>query len=197
MSAGKSSQVIAVTSTVGGEGKTELCANLAGIISLTGKRVIILNLDMRKPTLHERFGLENEIGMSTVLSCHAAISEVIQHTKYKNLDMIASGPIPPNPSELIQSKRMEELIEMLRTVYPVIILDTPPVGLVTDARTLMGFSDISIYLLRAGQSKKAFLRQADMFFHSDGIQGFSVVLNDVKMTKEGYGYGYGYYEEDL
>ncbi|MEA3433433.1 MAG: GNVR domain-containing protein, partial [Campylobacterota bacterium] len=98
----KSAQVIAVTSTVGGEGKTTVCINLGGIMSMANKRTVILNLDMRKPTLHEKFGLKNIKGMSTLLSGHTALGEVIQHTEYENLDIITSGPVPPNPSELIQ-----------------------------------------------------------------------------------------------
>ena len=193
----KSAQVIAVTSTVGGEGKTTICINLGGIMSMANKKTVILNLDMRKPTLHQKFGLQNTKGMSTLLSGNTALGEVIQYTEYENLDIITSGPVPPNPSELIQGELMERVLEKLREVYDIIILDTPPIGLVTDARTLMHFADTSIYVLRADYSKKGFLRSIEKLSKED-IPGLGILLNDVKMSRNGYGYGYGYgyYEEE-
>jgi capsular exopolysaccharide synthesis family protein len=191
--------VVAVTSTVGGEGKTTICINLGGIMSIADKKTVILNLDMRKPTLHKKFGLKNGKGMSTLLSGRTSLGEVIQATQYANLDVITSGPVPPNPSELIQSELMERVLEKLRDVYDVIILDTPPIGLVTDARTLMHFADTSLYVLRADYSKKEFLRSIEKLSREE-ISGLGILLNDVKLGKGsygyGYGYGYGYYEEE-
>ena len=199
----KGSHVIAVTSTVGGEGKTTVCINLGGIMSMADKKTVILNLDMRKPTLHKKFGLKNLKGMSTLLSERTNLNEVIQHTEYENLDVITSGPLPPNPSELIQSELMERVLEKLRQVYDVIILDTPPIGLVTDARTLMHFADTSIYVIRMNHSKKGFLRSIEKLASED-IRGFGMLINGAKTDSHGYGYGYGYgygngygyYEED-
>ena len=191
----RNSHVIAVTSTVGGEGKTTTCINLGGIMSMADKKTVILNLDMRKPTLHEKFGLTNTAGMSTLLSERTALNEVIQHTDYANLDIITSGPVPPNPSELIQGVLMEKILEKLREVYDIIILDTPPVGLVTDARTLMHFADTSLYVLRSDHSQKSFLRNIEKL-SKDNISGFGIIFNDIKAGSDGYGYGYGYYEED-
>lgn len=188
--------VIAISSTVGREGKTTLCTNLGGIVSMAGKKTIILNLDMRKPTLHKKFGLVNRQGMSTLLSSHTQLDAVIQKTDYQNLDIIASGPVPPNPSELIQNELMSSVLEELKKHYDVIIMDTPPIGLVTDARTLMHYADISLYVMRSGYSKKEYFRALNKL-HKEKIQNFAVVLNDVKMEHSGYGYyGYGYYEED-
>ena len=197
MSHYKSAHTIAVTSTVGGEGKTTVCINLAGIMSMAGKKTVLLNLDMRKPTLHEKFNLSNKQGMSTLLSGSTNLGKVIQKTEYENLDVITSGPIPPNPSELIQSELMEKLLDKLKEVYDVIILDTPPVGLVVDAKTLMHYVDTSIYVLRAGYSKKGYLRSIREISSIKEIQGLSILLNDVKQGQDGYGYGYGYgyYEE--
>ena len=197
MSRKNASHVIAVTSTVGGEGKTTICMNLSGIMSMANKKTILINLDMRKPTLHERFGINNRLGMSTLLSGNTDLKSVIQHTEYENLDVITSGPVPPNPSELIQSEIMEKLLLKLKEVYDVIILDTPPVGLVTDARILMHLADTNIYVLRANYSKRGFLRNVEKLAKED-IRGFGMLLNDVKMGKGGYGYGsgYGYYEEE-
>ena len=200
MSSYRRAHTIATTSTVGGEGKTTVCVNLAGIMSMAGKKVVILNLDMRKPTLHAKFGLQNKKGMSTLLSGRTALGDVIQHTEYENLDIITSGPVPPNPSELIQSELMGKILDKLKEAYDVVIIDTPPIGLVTDARTLMYHADTSIYVMRAGYSKKTFLRNIKELSALKEIQGLSILLNDVKESKSGYGYGYGcgygYYEED-
>jgi capsular exopolysaccharide synthesis family protein len=164
---------------------------------MAGKKTIILNLDMRKPTLHEKFGLPNKQGMSTLLSGSTNLDQVIQKTEYENLDIITSGPVPPNPSELIQGELMEKILGKLKEIYDVIILDTPPVGLVVDAKTLMHHVDTSIYVMRAGYSKKGFLRSIKEISSIKEIQGLSILLNDVKQGKDGYGYGYGYgyYEE--
>ena len=191
---------ITVTSTIGGEGKTTVATNLAGIISLSGKKVVILNMDMRKPKLHTKFLLDNKQGVSTLLSGKIALKEVIQNTKYKNLDIISSGPIPPNPSELIDSKIMDTLLESLRKDYDIIIFDTPPIGIITDAIHLMRKSDITLYVLRAEYSKKQYIENLVRISKEQDIKGLSFLLNGVKSSKEGYGYGYGsgygYYEED-
>ena len=193
----KQSHVIAVTSTIGGEGKTLLCSNLSAIMSIADKKTIVINLDMRKPTLHTRFSVPNKQGMSTLLSGNSNLESVIQKTQYPNLHVITSGPVPPNPSELIQSLLMEKIIVKLREHYDVIILDTPPIGLVTDARTLMNLADTSIYVLRAGYSKKSFINSLKALSKLHEVHGLSILLNDMKMDKSGYGYGYGYgYYED-
>ena len=198
MSNYRAAHTIAITSTVGGEGKTTVCINLGGIMSMAGKKTVILNLDMRKPTLHEKFELPNKVGMSTLLSGATSLGKVIQQTEYEYLDIITSGPVPPNPSELIQGELMEKVLEKLKEVYDVIILDTPPVGLVVDAKTLMHHADTSIYVMRAGYSKKGFLRSIKEISSIKEIHGLSILLNDVKQGKDGYGYGngYGYYEEE-
>ncbi len=189
---------MAITSTVGEEGKTTICINLAAIMSMSGKKTVILNLDMRKPTLHQRFGLLNIYGMSNLLSGYVSLKEVIQNTQYENLDIISSGPIPPNPSELIQTEFMEKILNKLKELYDIIIIDTPPVGLVTDARTLMHYADTTLYIVRADYSKKDFLRNIKDLSLRDDVKGLSILLNDVNMNRGGYGYGYGYgyYEED-
>jgi len=198
MESKKGSHIISITSTIGGEGKTTIGMNLAAIMSMADKKTILLNMDMRKPTLHERFGIENTKGMSTLLSKHTSLGSVIQHTEYKDLDVITSGPVPPNPSELIQGELMEQVLEKLSEVYDIIIMDTPPVGLVTDARTLMHLSDTSIYVLRAEYSKKGFLRGIEQLYQHKEMKGLGILLNDLKVSRDGYGYGYGYgyYEED-
>ncbi|MEO8588241.1 MAG: polysaccharide biosynthesis tyrosine autokinase, partial [Flavobacteriales bacterium] len=125
-------KIIAITSTISGEGKTFVAMNLAGIISYSGKRVIILDLDMRKPKIHLGFGVENVRGMSTLLIGKDSLESCIRNSTLENLDFITAGPIPPNPSELIISRKMTELLEELKSRYDVVLIDNPPVGLVTD-----------------------------------------------------------------
>jgi capsular exopolysaccharide synthesis family protein len=192
-------QVILLTSTVGREGKTTISVNLGAIMSLAKKRTIIINLDMRKPTLHERFDLPNQTGLSELINGRAKLKDVIQTTRYPYLDIISSGAIPPNPSELIQSDVMYEILEALKQGYEMIILDTPPIGLVTDAKELMHYVDINIYIVRADYSKKEFLQNLKKFDHIEKIPNLGIVLNDVKRKKGHYGYysgyGDGYYDE--
>jgi len=183
--------LLSVTSTIGGEGKSTISSNLAAILSLTGKKIIILNLDMRKPTLHKIFSLSNNRGMSNILSGHSTLDEVIQETDHSGISIISSGPIPPNPSELIESNEMIETIDKLKENYDVIILDTPPIGLVTDAMTLMKISDITLFVLRANYSKKIFLEDIQRITREHELQGVSLLLNGIKAYKDGY----GYYEE--
>jgi len=193
-------QVILLTSTVGQEGKTTIAVNLGAIMSLSKKRTIIINLDMRKPTLHERFDLPNQIGLSELLNDRVELADVIHETRHPYLDIISSGAIPPNPSELIQSEKMYEILEQLKHGYDMIILDTPPIGLVTDAKELMHYVDVNIYIVRANYSKKEFLDNLKKFDFVEKIEHLGVVLNDVKPKKGKYGYysgyGYGYYEEN-
>ncbi len=186
-------KTISISSTISGEGKTFTAVNLATIISMTGQNTIIINVDMRKPTLYKKFGLKNSKGMSTYLSGKSLLYEVIQQTEYENLDVITSGPIPPNPSELINSKAFKELMTRLQDVYEVIILDTPPIGLVSDARVVMDLCDINLYVVRENYSKKVFLENLESL-KEEQIKGLGIVYNDIKLTKGGYGYGYGYYK---
>ena len=128
----KSSKIIAISSTISGEGKTFLAINLAGIIAFTGKKVVIIDLDMRKPKIHIGFGVKNDKGMSEILVGKNVISECIKNSPLKNLDFITAGTLPPNPSELIVSNEFESTINKLKKNYDLIVIDNPPVGLVTD-----------------------------------------------------------------
>ena len=185
-------KVIALTSTVSGEGKTFVALNLGGIISFSGKRVIIMDLDMRKPKIHKGFGVVNEKGMSTILINKHGIQECIQLSSVPNLHFITAGPIPPNPSELIISDRMSQVIEELKREYDVLIIDNPPVGLVTDGVTMIQRADYPIYVFRADYSKKNFIQILDRLQNESNIKKISVVLNSVDISKNRYGYNYGY-----
>lgn len=199
LSQGEDSLVIASTSTISGEGKTTISINLGAVMSLTGKKTIIVDLDMRKPQLHKRLQLSNLKGISSVLAKKEKLSDVIQHiqhAEYAGLDFISSGPIPPNPSELIEGDMMAQIIKELRSEYDIIFFDTPPVGLVTDALLILPMADVSLYVVRAGYSDKDFLKNIDRIVEEYDIKGLGIILNDVSYEKVGYGYGHGYYEEN-
>lgn len=190
-----SSKVIAITSTISGEGKTFVSINLAGIIAYSGKRVIVLDLDMRKPRIHLALGLDNSKGMSTLLIGKYKLEEVVHKTDTDNLDVITAGPIPPNPSELIISKPMDDLLELLKKNYDLVIIDNPPVGLVTDGIAMLQKADYPIYVMRANYSKREFIHFIDRLYFENDLTNLSIILNgiDIKRQRYGYGYyGYGY-----
>ena len=143
ISSGKQKRMISITSTISGEGKTFVTVNLGGIIAMSGQRVIILDLDMRKPKVNLAFGTENVRGVSTILIERHSLAECIQHTSIESLDFISAGPTPPNPSELILSPKFDQLVAELFKSYDVVLIDTPPVGLVTDGILIMRKADNS------------------------------------------------------
>jgi len=187
-----SPKIIAITSTISGEGKTFVAVNLAGILEFAGKKVIILDLDMRKPKIDKSFQLNNEKGMSTLLSGINTLDECIQQGPLPNLKVITAGPIPPNPSELILSPKMFEILDQLKTMYDYVIIDNPPIGLVSDATPILQKADIPIYVFRANYSKNNFIQIYDRLKNENKISKLSVILNDVEINKKTYGYNYGY-----
>ena len=188
----KSAKIIAITSTISGEGKTFIALNLAGIIAFSGKKVIVLDLDMRKPKLHLGFGAENNNGMSTLLIEKDAVENCIRHSDLDGLDFITAGPIPPNPSELIINGKLDELIEKLKLDYDMIVIDTPPVGLVTDGIPVIQKADYPIYIFKANYSKKNFIQNVDRIINENNVPKLAVILNSVDVESKGYGYNYGY-----
>ena len=188
----KDSKVIAITSTISGEGKTFIALNLAGIIAFSGKKVIVLDLDMRKPKLHLGFGAENQNGMSTLLIEKDSVENCIRHSSLDNLDFITAGPIPPNPSELIINGVLDTLIEKLKLDYDMIVTDNPPVGLVTDGIPVIQKADYPIYIFKANYSKKNFIQNVDRIINENNVPKLSVILNGVDIENRGYGYNYGY-----
>jgi capsular exopolysaccharide synthesis family protein len=200
-------KLISITSTISGEGKTFIAINLGAIISFSNKKVIILDLDMRRPKIHKAFGVENMQGMSSLLIGKANIKDCIRKTRLEDLDFISAGPIPPNPSELLLNDELEKIIEELKKKYDYIITDNPPVGLVTDGIVLIQKADFPIYVFRADYSKKQFVQNVDRLKNENHIHRLSVILNSVDVNRNrygynygygygyGYGYSYGYYEE--
>jgi len=198
-------KVIAITSTISGEGKTFIATNLAGILAFSDKKVIILDLDMRKPKIHSVFGNKNDVGMSSILAGQTKFANCIRHTLVKNLDYISAGPIPPNPSELIINQRMDELLLQLKTRYDFIIIDNPPVGLVADGIKSLIKSDYPIYVLKANYSKKSYITNIDHLIDDNSIHSLSIILNALDSENLSFGrpksylngYGYGYYDDDV
>ncbi len=201
----KEPKVIAVTSTVGGEGKSFISANLASIMALSGKKTLLIGLDLRKPKLQHDFKVNNEIGVSTFLINHSSYEEIIQSTETDNLYICLSGPSPPNPAELIESDKMTELIKSAKKDFEYIIIDTPPVAIVTDALLLSDIANAYLYIVRQNYSNKNVLKLIEDLQKNITLKNLSIVLNDAKISmayvyKYGYNYGYGYrqgyYDDD-
>lgn len=190
-------QTIAVTSTVSGEGKTFVVLNLGGIIALTGQKVVLVDVDLRKPRLHQGLEVENNFGLSNLLGGQYTLDEVILKSRVDNLDFITAGAIPPNPSEMIMSEAFENVYKELKNRYDVIIFDTPPVGLVSDSVHLLCKSDISMYVFRANYSKRYYSEKLKELAKIKEIKNLNIVLNGAEMSgKEmSKGYNSGYYEE--
>jgi len=188
-------KVITVSSTVSGEGKSFVAMNLGGVMALSNKKVILLDLDMRKPKSNLPTDVGDKTkGISTILIRKDAWTDCLTKTPLGNFDYVPSGPHPPNPSELLMNGEFESLLDDLRKNYDYIILDTPPVGLVTDGIMAMKRSDISIYIFRANYSKKDFLFNLQRIININKFSNITTLLNALPNTGE-QSYGYGYYEE--
>ncbi|GIT98063.1 polysaccharide biosynthesis tyrosine autokinase [Sulfurovum sp. TSL1] len=183
--------VILVTSTVSGEGKSTIVANLGAIFQMANMKTILVNLDLRKPTLHHYFNVPNSAGISTYLSGRSRIGEIIQPTEYKNLDIISSGPTPPNPSELILTDKLDELIEVLKEEYDYIFIDSAPMGLVSDTMHLMQYADMSLIVFRENYAKKSFVTDLNNLVKKHDLKHIGLVINSVDASSSSYGYGYG------
>jgi tyrosine-protein kinase Etk/Wzc len=188
---------VAVSSTLSGEGKTFTAINLASIYSLNNKKTLLISCDMFKPSSFKDFELGSKVGLSNYLSQQVdSIFEIIQNTKYANFDIITSGAIPPNPSDLLASERFVNLLTELKKVYDVIVLDTPPVGLISQSFEVIKYVDLITYVLRYKFSQKAFVDDLNDIKIKKGIQNIYAILNDVPAKELIYkGFNYGYYEE--
>ncbi len=203
----KKSKIICITSEVAGEGKSFVAVNLTSTLSLIDKKVILIAADLRRSKLHKTFHVPNDIGLSNYLAHQCEASDIINHSNQKNLDFIISGPVPPNPSELLYTARMSKLIEQLKLSYDIIMIDTAPIGLVSDAIPLLRMSDINLFVIRSGKSKfyaATIPQRIALEYHLDNT---AIVLNafaedllhsryyTTKFTGENYGSRYYYYSD--
>jgi len=184
---------ILVTSTIAGEGKTTISANLATMFEKAKYKTLLINLDIRKPTLHHFFSINYQEGISTYLnSNNSDVKEIIFATEFANLDIISSGPIVEEPSELILSKRLPLLLEELKTMYEYIIIDTAPIGIVTDTKTIMQYSDLNLIILRENYAREEFVLTIDQMIQQHEFKNVGLLLNASKTEGGEYGYGYSY-----
>ena len=191
--AGNSLKTIAITSCTPDEGKSTTAANLAIVLTQTGKRVLLMDCDMRNPTVHKNFKLSNKVGLSSCISLGTELAEAVQETEIENLDALTSGVIPPNPSELLGSERMQAILARAQEEYDYVLLDTPPVLPVTDTLVLGSLVDGLILVLDSGEIKVEMARDVKNQLMHAGANILGVVLNKVRSEHHGYGYGYYYY----
>lgn len=188
-------KTLMITSSVSGEGKTFCSLNIATVFALSEKKTVIIGLDLRKPKIFEDFNLKNDVGVVNYLIKQKTLDEIINHTHIPFLDVIVAGPIPPNPAELVMSDGMKELIEELKNKYDYIILDTPPVGLVSDALELAEYCDVTLYIVRQNFTKKEMITLLNNRVKRGELNNTSIILNGFQNKAKygaGYGYGYGY-----
>ncbi len=207
--------VILVTSSVSGEGKSFVATNYGAALALTGKRTVILEFDIRKPRLLKGLGMQTVKGLSNYIIGHATIEEILQPVdKIENLYVIGCGPVPPNPSELLLDGRVTALFVLLKERFDNIVIDTAPVGLVSDAFTLSAHANASLYIVRQGYTLRRQLNMVEDLYQKKRLPGMGLVVNDIQSTGRyggyygygggsyygygGYGYGYGgeYFQEN-
>lgn len=201
-------KVILVTSSIPNEGKSFVAINTSISLCLTGSKVVLLEFDLRKPKISKELGVNRNKGLSTFLVGSTDAAEIIQqYPGISNLKVIPSGPIPPNPSELISSPRLKELLDYLKQQFDYIIIDSPPVGAVTDAKILAGVADATLYIVRQNYTHSSFLELIEDINKKKILPNLNIVFNGIRVTpipgyrygnaygynyRYGYGYGYGY-----
>ena len=199
-----------ISSSISGEGKSFVAINLAISFTLTGKKVALMEMDLRKPKLSKILKVKKTPGISSNLSGKASVDEIIKETEFPGLYIISAGPIPPNPTELIQGEEFEVLMTELKTRFDYIIMDTAPVSPVTDAQLLQKFADINLFVIRHAVTPRVFLSMIDALHKQKKFKNMYLVFNGIKPrgfniygygfggygngngNGNGYGYGYGY-----
>lgn len=192
MLGGENDKVVLLTSTRSGEGKSFIALNLAATLSLLeGRKVLLVGMDIRNPQLANYLGINPPLGLTNYLSAsNVTLDSIIEPMPgVKNCDLIVAGPIPPNPAELLASKKVDELFATLRTMYDYIVVDSAPVGMVSDTFTLDRIADATVYVTRVNYSTLADLRFVEQIYTDKRLKKLSVVVNGTA-SKKGYGYGY-------
>ena len=195
---GEGSQVILISSCLPGEGKSFITTNIALSLALMGKKTVVIAADMRKPRIHKAFGVSGTKGLSQVLISKLSIDEAVEETNYKDLYIMPPGPIPPNPAELLLNKEFAMMIDYLKTKFDFVIIDSPPLGLISDAEIMAEQADFSLFVVRHDHSlKEAVKNILGPIDESSKFWPAAVVYNGIKTRGmgrygKGYGYGYGY-----
>jgi capsular exopolysaccharide synthesis family protein len=187
--AGESAKTILVSSCVSGEGKTFSSLNIAAAYAQIGKRTVLINFDLRNSNAIVK-DADNSNGLSLYLSGETELDDIIQKSVFKSLDLINAGPVPPNPLELMENERTNQLFGFLRNNYDYIIIDTPPMAQVSDAFTIIQYSDLNIIVVRYNKTKKKLLRLVLGELKNKNINNVCIILNDNKLVSEQMGYGY-------
>lgn len=182
---------IMVTSSGPMEGKSTTAANLAVVFAQQGKSVLLVDADLRKPTVHYTFGLANSKGLSSVLTRQAELGEAVNTTDVDHLHVLTSGPIPPNPAELLSSRAMGQFFELVKEEYDLVIFDTPPVNAVTDGQVLANQCDGTILVVSSGRTEVDPVTKAKELLVAAQARILGVVLNNKKAKDTQYYYYYG------
>ncbi|MBT5859264.1 MAG: polysaccharide biosynthesis tyrosine autokinase [Flavobacteriales bacterium] len=195
----KEDKVYLLTSSISGEGKTFIASNLSIVFANAGYKTLLLGADLRRPKLYEDFDTDNSKGLSTILDAEHTTSECTLQNVTENLDVISSGPLPSNPSDIFLNENFEQLINELKNKYDKIVIDTAPIGLVADAYMVMKHTDVNLFVVRQNFTSKDLLKFVNDLYKNNRIENLSLVLNDVSTGsgvygygKYSYGYGYGY-----
>ncbi len=190
----KMGKTIFVTSTQSGEGKTFTAINLALSLAISGKKTLLIGMDLRAPKITKYLDLEEILGVTNYIkNSTLTINEVTEdHTKFDNLHLINSGDIPPNPGEILMSKRVAEIFAEVKQIYEYIIVDTAPVGMVTDTIQISKYADLTIYVVRANYLDKRMLHIPEKLNNENKLTNMAMLINESDQTKGAYGYGYGY-----
>jgi capsular exopolysaccharide synthesis family protein len=180
-----------VTSSGPGEGKSTSAANLAVVFAQLGKKVLLVDADLRKPTAHRTFGVNNLFGFTTVLTKQATLGKTVIETEEKDLFILTSGPVPPNPAELLSSKSMEQFIEEAKEIFDYVIFDTPPLLAVADPQIIANKVDGSIFVVSSGKTEIELAKKAKELLENAQSKLLGVVLNNKEMKSNDYYYYYG------
>lgn len=184
-------QTLLFTSASPGEGKSTVAANTAVVFAQEGKRVLLIDADMRKPTVHYTFHMTNTLGLSNLLTRQASLAEVVKESDIEKLHVITCGPIPPNPAELLGSRTMNKVIEEMKEHYDIILFDAPPVLSVTDGQILSNKCEGTVLVMSAGQTEKENIVKAKEALVSSQANIIGAVLNNFTLEKDHYYQYYG------
>ena len=188
----QNTKTILVTSSDKNEGKTTTVSNLAVSFANLNKKILLIDCDLRNPSIHKMFRLNNIYGLTDILAKDRAADKCIQETELENLYVLTAGAIPPNPAEILSSEKMKNLIEDLKNIYDYIFIDTPPIGLVTDAGVLSSFTDGVVLVVKSESIEKKYLEETKKKLDAVDARILGAILNSYKSEQKDYNY-YSYY----